>query len=476
MSNTMKYGGLLLLILLSCSDSRKYKVDILITSASLIEVSSGNILEGKVIAIAGDTIHSVFDEALLGAYSAHTVIDAEGKFIIPGLWDVHMHFGGGDSLIQENKNLLNLYLAQGITTVRDCAADLSRSVLQWRGEIANGTLLGPTIFTSGPKLEGYKSVWVGDLEIGTTEELIYAVDSLQHMHVDFIKITDNTLSPELYLKALAEAKKRGIKTSGHIPFSLSIAQVSTAGLGSVEHLTYLLKAGSTREREVSGAFAAGKITYRDALPLLVDSYSERVADSVFRLMAQNETAVTPTLTISKTLAYLDHDDHASDDYLNYIGPGLRKTYVGRVERAARDDAQAIEMRHRVYEKSKSILKQVHTSGIMILAGTDAGYLNSFVYPGISLHQELAQFAEAGLTPLQALQTSIINGPKFLGKTDRFGDIQPGHQADVVILNANPLNDIRVTQNIFGVITRGKWLDRATLDELLRETRKKASGL
>lgn len=470
------YHHFLLLLLIGCSGIQKNRVDLLITSASLIEISSGNILEGKVIAIAGDTIHSVFDEALLGTYSATETINAEGKFIIPGLWDVHMHFGGGDSLIQENKNLLNLYLAHGITSVRDCAADLSPSVLQWREEIAKGELLGPTIFTSGPKLEGYKSVWVGDIEIGTTEELNRAIDSLQRMNVDFIKITDNTLSPELYLQALMEAKRRGIRTSGHIPFSLSLFEVSAAGLGSVEHLTYLLKAGSTREREISAAFAAGKITYREALPLLVDSYNEQIADSVFLFMAQQGTAVTPTLTISKTLAYLDQDDHTHDDYLNYIGPGLRKTYVGRVERAARDDASAIAMRHRVFEKSKSILKQVHASGVMILAGTDAGYLNSFVYPGISLHQELALFVDAGLSPLQALQTSILNGPKFLGKTDRFGDIQQGHQADLVILNANPLHDIRSTEDIFGVMTKGNWLDRARLDQLLKETRKHASGL
>ena len=121
---------------------------------------------------------------------------------MPGLWDNHVHFGGGEALIDENRNLLPLYLAHGITTVRDAAGDLSPSVLEWRGQVADGTLLGPTIYTSGPKLEGIDSIWPGDLEVGSEADVRAALDQLQAMRVDFVKITENTLSRALYLFGL----------------------------------------------------------------------------------------------------------------------------------------------------------------------------------------------------------------------------------------------------------------------------------
>jgi hypothetical protein len=126
---------------------------------------------------------------------------------MPGLWDMHVHFGGGPELIGENKALLPIYVAYGVTTVRDCAADLSQSVLEWRAEVANGALLGPTIFTSGPKLEGYKPIWKGTLEVRTAAEVNAALDKLQAMKVDFVKITDNTLKPDIF--SLPSRKRSG---------------------------------------------------------------------------------------------------------------------------------------------------------------------------------------------------------------------------------------------------------------------------
>jgi len=425
-------------------------------------------MEGKVIAVRADSILSVFDVSDAGKYIAPSEFDATGKFIIPGLWDNHVHFGGGDTLIQENKNLLPLYVAHGITAVRDAAADISPSVLQWREEIGEGKLFGPTLFTSGPKLEGFQSMWAGDIEVSTVEEMNKGIDSLERMKVDFIKITDNTLKPDLYLEILREAKKRGFKTSAHIPYSLTLEQVSSAGLGTVEHGSYLLKASSTREKELTGQIASGKITYRDVLPEILSTITEEKAMNTYTMMAKNETAVVPTLNISFTTSYLDQHDHSNDVYQRYIGQGLLKTYNWRVERAAKDDEKAIALRHATYEKTKSLLLWVQKAGVKIVAGTDAGYLNSFVYPGIALHQELQLFVEAGLTPLQALQSSIVNGPWFLEKSAKYGTIESGKFADLVVLDENPLLDIKATQKINAVILKGKVLDRKALDNLLEE--------
>lgn len=454
--------------LFACNPSEQTPVDLLIKGATIIDIKTGELIERKVIAIRADSILSVFDENNINQYTATAEVDATGKFIIPGLWDNHVHFGGGDTLIQENKNLLPLYVACGITAVRDAAADISPSVLQWREEITQGKLFGPTLFTSGPKLEGVQSMWVGDIEISTIEEMNKAIDSLERMKVDFIKITDNTLKPDLYLEILREAKKRGFKTSAHIPYALTMEQVSSAGLGTVEHGSYLLKASSTKEKEFTEQIASGKVNYREVLPEILSTITEEKAMNTYTMMAQNGTAVVPTLNISFTTSYLDKNDHSNDAYQRYIGKGLLKTYDWRVERAANDDEKAIALRHATYEKTKSLLPWVQKAGVKIVAGTDAGYLNSFVYPGIALHEELQLFVEAGLTPLQALQSSIVNGPWFLEKSGKYGAIESGKYADLLLLDENPLLDIKATQKINAVVLKGKLLDRKALDDLLEE--------
>ncbi|GAB3718313.1 amidohydrolase family protein [Spirosoma flavus] len=454
--------------------AQKQSVDVLIKSGNLIDVRSGKILTNKLIATRGKTIIGVYDASQEKNFQAKTVVDASGKYIIPGLWDMHVHFGGGDTLIEENKNLLLLYIAHGITAIRDAAADLSPSVLTWRKQIADGELAGPTLFTSGPKLEGYKSSWVGDIEVSTPAEVDRMLDSLQKIKVDFVKITDNTIKPDTYLYILQEAKKRGMKTSGHVPYSLTMDEVSAAGLGSVEHMSYVLKAGSSRDKEVAGKIRSGTLTNRVATPIIMQSFDEPTAIAVYQRMAKNGTFVVPTLSISRTVAYLDQENHQNDTYLQYIGQGLKNTYAWRVNRAAQDKPDAIAERHAVYEKSSSLLPLLHKAGVTIMAGTDAGFLNSFVYPGLGLHHELELFVKSGLTPLQALQSAILPGPTFLKKEALFGDIAAGKSADILLLTKNPLQDIRATQAINTVILRGTVYDRKALDAMLDDAKKTAS--
>ncbi len=476
MKIVMKKLSLLLLfccLLIACS-SQKTKVDVMIQHGSIIDIVNGEVSSNKILLLNADSIYGIIDEVQKSNYTAQNEIDALGKFILPGLWDNHVHFGGGDSLIQENKDLLPLYIANGITGVRDAAADIAPSVLQWRDEINRGELFGPRLFTSGPKLEGYNSVWLGDLEIGTRAEMLAAFDSLQKLKVDFVKITDNTISSEIYLECLKEAKMRKMKISGHIPFALTLEQVSDAGLASVEHLGYALRAGSPQREEVMKKVAEGKMSPADATQIFIESFDASLASAAYAKIAANGTAITPTLKISKTLAYLDKDDHSRDEYLSYVGPGLVKTYEGRVIRAAQADEAEIAQRHARYEKVKTLLPLLHQAGVMIIAGTDSGYLNSFVYPGLALHEELILFVEAGLTPLQALQASILSGPKYLGVQDQFGTLETGKSGDVLILNGNPLEDISSTQDISTVILRGKIYNRQSLDSILLTVKEKAT--
>ena len=461
-------------ILFSFIHVEGYSQNLLIRNVTIVDVKNGKLVAAQDVTVNSGRIISV--QKTSQKNKAETIIDGKGKYLMPGLWDMHVHFGGGDTLIQENRDLLSLYVLYGITTVRDAAADLSQNVLQWKKEIAEGKLEGPTIFTSGPKIEGYKSIWVGDIEIDNREELNRALDSLQKLKVDFIKITDNTLKPELYLQALTESGKRGWKTSGHVPGALSLQQVSNAGLSSVEHISYMLKAGSVNDEAYARQIAEGKMTVKEMNISIMDHFDTVHAIEVFRLLAKNETAVVPTLSIIGTTAYLDRDDHKSDSMLLYIGPGLRNTYAWRVERAAKEAPEAVEYRHRVFERAAGLLPIIQKSGMKIIAGTDAGYLNCFVYPGLGLHKELEAMVKYGLTPLEALRASIINGPAFLGRSADYGEIKAGKKADLLLLDGNPLIDIANTQKIRAVILKGNYKDKAELNKLRTSIKARASGV
>ena len=451
------------------------QADLLIRNAAVIDVVNGTAQSGQAIAISGDTIKAVGpDRAVARQFRAERKVDATGQFVMPGLWDMHVHFGGGPELIDENAALLPLYVASGVTAVRDAAADLSPSVLQWRGDVATGRRLGPRIFTSGPKLEGYKPLWKGTIEVGTPAEVNAALDRLQAMQVDFIKITDNTLKPDIFLYAVREARRRGLKSSAHTPYALTIVQAAEAGLSSIEHIDYLIKAGSPKEAEIGASYAAGKMTYGEASDAFVDTFDVQYAKGVYRELAKRGIAVTPTLNMGRILAYLDREDHSNDAALAYIGPGLRKTYDWRVERAAKATPEQIAGRHREYELSARVLPMLVEAGIPILAGTDAGYLNSFNYPGQGIHDELARYVEAGMTPRQALASASITGPTFLGLSARYGAVEAGKAADLLILEANPLDSISATRSIRAVVLQGRLLDRMVLDELLAETKAKAT--
>ena len=449
--------------------------DLVIRNTTIIDVARGRSVSGQAVAVRGARIVSAGpDRQVARRYSPAREIDGRGKFVMPGLWDMHMHFGGGPELVEENKALLPVYVAFGVTSVRDAAADISDSVLAWRDQVARGELLGPTIYTSGPKLEGYKPLWKGTIEVGTPAEVEAALDRLQAMKVDFVKITDNTLKPDIFLYAIGAAKRRGLRSSAHTPFALTIEQAAAAGLSSIEHIDYLIKAGSPDEARIGADYAAGRISYGAASDHFVDTFDAAFARRVYRRLAATGIRVTPTLNMGRILAFLDREDHTKDAGLALVGPGLRKTYDWRVERAAKATPAEVAARHREYQLSAKVLPMLRDAGIPILAGTDAGYLNSFNYPGIGLHDELDAYVEAGLTPAQALASATVTGPEFLGAADRFGAVSAGKVADILILDANPLNNIAATRAIHAVVLKGRLLDRAALDRLLADAKARAS--
>ena len=435
---------------------------ILIYNVNVIDVTNGKIAVNKAILINKNRIEEITDNATLRSKNSNArQIDAGGRYAIPGLWDMHVHIEG-TNLIEDNLALFPVYIAYGVTTVRDAASDLGIQVLAWRDQINQGQLFGPRIFTAGIKLEGINSIWKGDMEIANEQDLKEKLDSLIDYKVDFIKITENKLAGDLFLKSVIASKKLGFKVSGHVPIDLSIKDLADAGFSSIEHASYLVRLGSD-EQKMANDVKTGVLSRADASRQYYENFDQQKATQGYRELAKKNVAVCPTLIGSKQLAYLDEDDHQKDDYLQYLTKRFKANYAWRVNRQAGENKAQVQQRKNNYELIAKQLPFIQSSGMVILAGTDAAALNSFIYPGLALHQELEIFQKAGMSPLSVLQSATINGAKFMGVSDSLATIEPGKIADILLLNENPLKDIRVTKNIFAVIKNGVYYDRAGLD-------------
>jgi imidazolonepropionase-like amidohydrolase len=452
------------------------RADVIIRHAAVIDVAGARVLPGQAVVLRGEDIVAVGPDAEIAArWQAGRSIEGRGRFLIPGLWDMHVHFGGGPALIEENKALLPLYIAHGITSIRDASGDLPVQVLEWREAIRSGKLAGPQLFTSGAKIEGIRPVWKGTLEVGDEAGVDAALERLRRDRVDFVKITDSTLTPPLFLYALSRAREAGLRTSGHIPMALTVAQAVDAGIRSLEHIDYAYKAGVKGEAAIAADFAAGRIDRAEANRRLREGFDRQTALAAYRNLAAKDVFVTPTLNGGRIIDFLDVDDHLDDDYLAYIGPGLRATYAWRVERAAKATPEQIAARHAHYRQLAAVLPLLQEAGVTIMAGTDAGFLNSYNYPGIGLHDELSLYVKEGLTPAQALASATRAGPAWFGRLDRYGAIEAGKAADLVLLEANPLEDIRATRAIHAVVLRGAVHERADLDRMLDQAKRQVAA-
>src|SRR6476661_7574594 len=428
--------------------------DVVINHVNVVDVETGTVRANQAVIISKGQILRV-ENTGKESFAAKKYIDGTGQYLMPGLWDMHVHFRGGDTLAQANQNLLPLYLAHGVTTVRDAGGDLTPYILRWRQQLDAGTLVGPRIFTSGPKVDGPGAYWPGSLEVETPAQVRRALDSLQRLKVDYVKLYDSKISAEAYLNTLRQAHKRGLTVSGHVPASVKLADAAGAGLNSAEHLHAVYKASSTKDDSLTTQVRAHQgtaqpLSWAEVLPAAEAGYRLELAERTARLLARRHVAVVPTLHISAVLAELATADHRRDTLLAFISPRIEATYARRVATA----------------------RQLQAAGVLLLAGSDSGPFNSYVYPGAGLQQEVLLLAQAGLSPAQALRTATINGARFMGVAGRSGSIAPGKDADLLLLSANPLDDVRNIRRIEAVVSRGRVYNRRDLRELVETVRNK----
>lgn len=439
-------------VLISCDTSSEEPIyDIEIGNISIIN-EKGILKEGYSLYIGQDTIGSILPPRNIFYNKSKKYIDGTGKFLLPGFWDNHTHFRGGESLISQNEKFLEQFIKYGITTVRDAGGDLTPQVQQWNTEISKGKRNGPTIYTSGPKLDGKDARWAGSLEVTSEEEIAAALDSLQALNVDYVKLYDSTISGDLYLSIIRQAEARRMITSGHMPFTVTLDETIDAGIDNIEHLYYILKGCSSREKEITEDIKSGKLNFWGSMAQLIASYDEKTAQETFKKLKENNVYVTPTLYIGDVLSYMDEVDHTKDSYLSLLEPEFIATYQGRNRSALNASPEAKQNRKDLQVFFLELAKSLDKAGVKLLAGSDSGAYNSYTYPGPSLHGDLQEMVKAGIPPSHAL-AAMYNGATFLEKSGY--KLAQGNRADIVVLNGNPLLDMKSTENIHLVIKDGK---------------------
>jgi imidazolonepropionase-like amidohydrolase len=460
MKSTQLHLFLITLLMLCASATAKAQVssELHIEDVTVIDVKGGPPQPHRCVIVQSDRISDVADqEKCERRHDQATRIGGKGKFLIPGLWDMHVHMVFGDWFPRGQEVTLPLFIANGITGVRDMGGELD--VLQrWRKEISAGRLIGPRIVMSGPMLDGPQPRFPSSIAIKSPEDGRRAVDDLTKRGADFIKL--QSLIPRDAVFAIAdEAKKQGITFVGHVPDSVRASEMSNAGQKSFEHLIGIFEGSSPLEAEfIKGAKNESKF---------LSTYDPKRAAALFALLAKNHTWQCPTLVWERGGNLIDQTDFAHDTREKYV-PAYWKdvTWKRFTDEIMHDfNVDDIATRKAFVAKELEVMNEMHHAAVPFLAGTDTPP-GVYIFPGFSLHEELQRFVAAGFTSLEALQTATLNPAKFFGRETDLGTIETGKLADLVLLDANPLDDISNTQRIVAVIFNGRYLSRSDIDKML----------
>jgi imidazolonepropionase-like amidohydrolase len=432
--------------------------------------------------LAGDRIVAVGPSARIKAPSSARVIDGAGRFLLPGLWDLHVHVTAFGSAA------LPLFVANGVTGIRDVGGELSM-IRAMAAAAKTGD--APRIVFSGPILDGPGTVSGPPKPLRETLRVALAgpdqakavVDSLATLGVDLIKVHSG-LGRDAYHAVVDEARRRGLPVTGHIPDEVTAAEAIDAGQHAIDHQFGIPIANSGRVAELTARLVAAMKTYHDTsagrihpmgthhVRLAIDdsalaSYRAESARRFAAVVAAKGTWLVPTLAVLRVAARLEEDEIAEPATLRYVSKAAQSR-MSREQRKAHSTAADIAAGRAKLERWLTAFRELHRAGARFATGTDVGFMG--VIPGFSVHDELELLTRVGLSPAEALLAATRNAAAVAGRANRVGTIEVGKEADLVLLDANPLEDIRNTRRIQAVVLRGRALDRTALDDLLEAVR------
>lgn len=448
-------------------DAARAQGSLVITQVSVIDVRSGTIVPGQTVLIERGRISAVGTEGSVQTPAGSRIVDGRGKFLMPALWDMHTHVLAVSPLLD-----LPLYIAYGVTNVRDmqgcpqpddpfvaCPEDKRR----WTREALSGARVGPRIVAS--------TSWMADGP-GMVRRLVdvppyfdtadphQARQFVRHFagKVDAIKVY-NRVPRAAYFALVDEARRAKMDVVGHRPYAVSAIEAATHQT-SIEHARFIL------QESFAGSASLRRRDFQESdrdRRRMIDEHDPAMARTIFAAMRQNGTWYVPTHLTRWSDAYADDPAVRHDPLLRYLHPLMKRQWLEDLDELIASDPSpaARETHRRYYRKSLELTGAAHRAGVAILAGSD------YVVAGADLHRELEQLVAAGLSPAAALRTATLSPAQYFSLEDQYGAVEVGKVADLLLLRANPLLDIRNTQQIEAVVFDGNLYDRSALDTIRR---------
>ncbi|WKZ79757.1 MAG: amidohydrolase family protein [Fimbriimonadaceae bacterium] len=426
------------------------------THVNVVPMNGEEVHLDQTVIVSGDRIVQWGPAASLALPDGATVIDGKGKYLLPGLSDMHAH-------IAPNENDLALFIANGVTFVRNMSGEPLH--LNFQRRIASGDLLGPTIHTTGPIIDGESPLFPGSAIVASAEDAERQVDAQRNAGYAAIKVYAG-LQPKAYEAILLAANNRGLPVYGHVPWRVGLRNALRQGQRSFEHLIDFLYELIPDDSPARAKVIAAN-DRRDANAMHVGLWAAVTTEGMDELAAEAAAAgawFCPTLVVMDRIASNDAEfnTHSEDPAVALIHPMLRQSWEARI---ASFSPEAVEARRRGLPTVGQAVSALHRAGVHILVGTDTP--NPYVLPGFSVHDELRLLVEAGLSPYEALKAATADAAAFVGLEKEWGTIAAGLRADLLMVDGNPLENIRSTSDISGVMVRGKWYSSADLRARLR---------
>ena len=470
-----------MILIFSCTPKGEYFENATcIVDVSTIDAVDG-LQENMTLIIHEDKILRIAKTVDLALSPENNIIDGTGKFLIPGLWDAHVHFAYIEELAP---SMFDLFLGYGITSVRDTGGRID-FIKKWQVAAQDKPTEAPRVMIAGPLIDGMPNVYDGStpavppLSVGTgsVAEAIDLVDRLDSIGVDLIKAYE-MLSPEQFSAITERAKAKGLKVTGHVPLSMDVVAASNAGLNSMEHLRNLeLSTASNAEelynerkkllaeqKNLPGSELRSKI-HDLQRTVAYDNQDAAKAEEVLNVLAKNQTWQIPTLALNTGAVrrYFSRPDWVESFRF------LPKPIQSRWSEAATAFAETTIANEKRTEWTMKMVDQINQAEIDIMAGTDTPIF--FLTPGLSLHEELAVLVEAGLSPIEAIESATLNPARYFDMENELGLVKEGYLADLILLDANPLSDIQNTKKINLVVRNGKVYSREDLDTIFERLEK-----
>ena len=409
--------------------------DIVISKINVVDVKNGLIIKEQDVIINGNRIVKIIPHNQVKLESS-TFIDGTNRFLIPGLWDMHAHIRSYSSV-----DILPMFIMHGVTGIRDLGITNYELIKYWKSQIEKKAIIGPRIISSGTIIEGSGPSFPSSVVINKLEDVERCLDSLIAKNIQVVKLF-HTVPSDVFKDIIRYSKEKGMVTSGHIPNDMNQIDASSAGLNSIEHLWGISNTLSTYDKFY-----------------VLDEEIKNLAETLI----ENGTFQTPTLVNMESYAKLGQELETNPN-LELTPKYFIAWWANINEKFQQNFAEEDLLRYKNnFEFNVKVNAKLHELGVKILAGTDVP--NPYIVTGMSLHNELEHFINSGMSTADALKTATLNPAQYFNRSSELGLIDENYIADLVVLDANPLENISNTQRIYAVIQNGRLFTHKMLQDL-----------